>query len=130
MTASADGQPPGSHDPPRGYRFLRFPSQAIRVDRERLDCLPASASRVFWLIQELAPISQRGLRETTGMPERTIRFAVRRLRQAGLVDVRRSLQDCRTRYFFVSRACIAQEALEQAKRDAQRSADPGAIEAA
>jgi hypothetical protein len=40
---------------------------------------------------------------STGMPPRTIRFAVRRLREAGLVSSVPSLRDCRTCYLFVNR---------------------------
>ena len=59
------------------------------------------------------------------MPDRTIRFAVQRLKDAGLIDARCSLKDCRTRYFFVSRPFIATEALERARHEAELAAQQG-----
>jgi DNA-binding transcriptional ArsR family regulator len=103
------------------YEFLHFPAAAVQVDPVRFGKLPESARAVFAAVKELGPLTHAGLRERTGMPARTIRFAVARLKEAGFLDVRCSLRDCRTCYFFVNRRCVGVAALEEARRRAELS---------
>jgi len=109
------------------YEFLHFPPQAVNVDAERLLALPESAQRVFGAVREEGPLTHAGLRERTGLPPRTIRFAVKRLRDEGLVDARSSLKDCRTCYFFVSRDWVEGGALEDARVRAQEAVRAGKL---
>ncbi|HLF16191.1 MAG TPA: winged helix-turn-helix transcriptional regulator, partial [Candidatus Thermoplasmatota archaeon] len=88
------------------YEFLHFPASAVHVDPERFGRLPESAQRVFEAVKGKGPLTHAELREATGMPARTIRFAVKRLKEDGLLDTRCSLRDCRTCYFFVNKRCV------------------------
>lgn len=109
------------------YEFLHFPPASVRVEPGRLDRLPESAQRVFGAVRDDGPLTHAGLRERTGLPPRTIRFAVKRLREEGLVDARSSLKDCRTCYFFVSRDWVEGGALEDARLRAQEAARLGKL---
>ena len=109
------------------YEFLHFPAEAVRVDPGRLGGLPESAQRVFGAVRDEGPLTHAGLRDRTGLPPRTIRFAVKRLRDEGLVDARSSLKDCRTCYFFVSRDWVEDGALEDARVRAHEAARLGKL---
>ena len=109
------------------YGFLHFPAEAVRVDADRFDRLPDSARRVFGAVMDDGPLTHADLRHRTGLPPRTIRFAVKRLREEGFVDARSSLKDCRTCYFFVSRDCVEHGALEDARERAHEAARLGKL---
>lgn len=98
------------------YRWLRFPADAIHIDAELLGRLPESSRRVFATLREQGPLTHADLRDQTGMPPRTIRYAVGRLKEEGLVDCRGSLQDSRSRYFFIHLDWVGKEALEKARQ--------------
>ena len=109
------------------YEFLHFPAAAVTVEPGQLDSLPESAQRVFGAVRDEGPLTHAGLRDRTGLPPRTIRFAVKRLRDEGLVDARSSLKDCRTCYFFVSRDWVEDDALEDARLRAQEASRLGRL---
>jgi DNA-binding Lrp family transcriptional regulator len=67
---------------------------------ELVEGLPASARTVYAKLQETGPLTHRDLVERTGMPPRTVRYAVGRLRQAGVIDARCNLMDCRQCFFY------------------------------
>jgi DNA-binding MarR family transcriptional regulator len=104
------------------YEFLHFPAEAVHVDPERFAGLPDSAQRVFLAIRDYGPITHVELRARTQIPARTVRFAVKRLKEEGFIDTRCSLRDCRTCYFFVHPRCVGVEALEEARRKADEAA--------
>lgn len=105
------------------YEYLHFPAEAVNVDRFQLARLPGSARRVFEVIKERGPVTRRELSESADMPARTVRYAIKRLKDEGLVDTRCSLRDCRTCYFFVHERCVGVEALEKARRQAKADAE-------
>jgi DNA-binding transcriptional ArsR family regulator len=109
------------------YEFLHFPAEAVHVDGDRLGRLPDSAQRVFGAVRQEGPLTHADLRRRTGLPPRTIRFAVRRLRDEGFVDARSSLRDCRTCYFFVSRELVEGGAIEDARVRAQEAVRSGRL---
>ncbi len=109
------------------YGFLHFPAEAVHVDPVRFGALPESAKRVFEAVKVQGPLTHADLRVATEMPARTIRFAVKRLKEEGFVDTRCSLRDCRTCYFFVSKLCVGVEALEAARRKAEEAAQAGKV---
>lgn len=109
------------------YTFLRFPPGAVRVDGARLRSLPASARTVFDTILVAGPLTNGALRTETGLPPRTLRFAVRRLKDAGLVQSRGSLRDGRNTYVCVAKECVGAEALEEARRRADEAALAGRV---
>lgn len=67
--------------------------------------LPASARQVFETLTAEGPLTHRDLVRTTGMPPRTVRYAVSRLKEAGVIGARCNLQDCRQCYFYVAQQC-------------------------
>lgn len=109
------------------YEFLHFPAEAVRVDALQFASLPESARRVFNAVKATGPLTHAELRTATGMPARTIRYAVRRLKDEGFLDTRCSLRDCRTCYFFVNKKCVGVAALEDARRKAEEAALKGRV---
>ncbi|MEA3202280.1 MAG: hypothetical protein QOE90_3708 [Thermoplasmata archaeon] len=69
------------------------------------DGLPPSARHVFETLTRAGPLTHKDLVAATGMPGRTVRYAVGRLREAGVLGARCNLMDCRQCYFFVSNQC-------------------------
>lgn len=69
------------------------------------DGMPASARQVFGVLTQQGPLTHRDLVVATGMPARTVRYAVGRLKEAGVIGARCNLMDCRQCYFFVSQQC-------------------------
>ncbi|GEM_PF-3006352 len=67
--------------------------------------LPPSARHVFDTLTQRGPLTHKDLVLATGMPGRTVRYAVGRLREAGVIGARCNLMDCRQCYFFVSQQC-------------------------
>jgi predicted transcriptional regulator len=78
---------------------------SVPLPRPALDALPPSARQVFETLQQTGPLTHRDLVQTTGMPARTVRYAVGRLKEAGVIGARCNLMDCRQCYFFVSEQC-------------------------
>jgi DNA-binding transcriptional regulator GbsR (MarR family) len=76
--------------------------------------LPPSAEEVFELLALEGPMTHRELVEYTEMPARTVRYAVRRLKEADRVGERVNLKDCRQRFFFVKREESAEGASARA----------------
>ena len=72
---------------------------------EVVERLPPSARLVYEKLQLTGPLTHRGLVQSTGMPPRTVRYAVGRLKEAGVIGARCNLMDCRQCYFFVSQQC-------------------------
>ncbi len=105
------------------FAFLHFPAEAVKVDPVKFARLPMSAQRTFEAIREAGPLTSSQLRERTNIPGRTLRYAVGRLKEEGMLETRCSLRDCRTCYFFVSRRCVGVGALEEAQA-AARAARP------
>jgi DNA-binding Lrp family transcriptional regulator len=109
------------------YEFLHFPAEAVKVDEAQFAALPESARRVFEAVKENGPLTHAGLRAATNLPPRTVRFAVKRLKDEGFIDTRCSLRDCRTCYFFVSRRCVEESALEAARKRAEDAIKAGRL---
>ena len=65
--------------------------------------LPPSAERVLDVLVHDGPLTHKDLVAATGLPPRTLRFALARLRGSGRVDWRWSLRDARQRLYFVRR---------------------------
>jgi DNA-binding MarR family transcriptional regulator len=69
--------------------------------RERLRELPPSAKLVAKVLEDEAPMSQGQLAEESLLPDRTVRYALNRLEDAGLVDSRYSFHDARKQVYFL-----------------------------
>lgn len=98
------------------FRHLRIPPDAVDVDPEEMRRLPASAQRVFQCILEQGRVAHGELHAITRIPPRTVRFAIRRLRDEQMIEGRLSLRDCRTCYFFVHPRLVSQEHIDEARR--------------
>jgi DNA-binding transcriptional ArsR family regulator len=103
------------------YQVLQFPAQAVVVDPEVAAALPPSCHRIIAVLSEGNALTHDELARATGLPSRTIRFALRRLRDAGLVESMRSLRDCRTCYIYLSRQHVDPTFLELARQHADWS---------
>ena len=76
----------------------------IREDdqfREQLRELPPSAKLVAKVLETDAPLSQGELAEESLLPDRTVRYALNRLRDAELVDSRYSFEDARKQVYYL-----------------------------
>ena len=106
------------------FAFLHFPAEAAQVDRVRFARLPLSAQKTFAAVREAGPLTASELQARTGIPGRTLRHAVARLKVEGLLETRCSLRDCRTCYFFVSQRCLGVGALDAAVSPGPPAAPP------
>jgi DNA-binding MarR family transcriptional regulator len=71
--------------------------------RERLREMPPSAKLVAKVLEMDAPLSQARVAEESLLPGRTVRYALRRLEERGLVESRYSLQDARKQVYTLTR---------------------------
>lgn len=69
--------------------------------REKLRELPPSSKLVANVLADEEPLSQGNLAEASLLPERTVRYALNRLDEAGLVDSRYSYDDARKQVYFL-----------------------------
>ncbi|PSP65058.1 ArsR family transcriptional regulator [Halobacteriales archaeon QH_8_64_26] len=69
--------------------------------REQLRELPPSAKLVAKVLETNAPLSQGDLAEQSLLPDRTVRYALSRLGEVGLVDSRYSFHDARKQVYFL-----------------------------
>jgi DNA-binding transcriptional ArsR family regulator len=72
--------------------------------RDRLVELPPSAKLVAKVLESEAPLSQGALAEESLLPDRTVRYALSRLEEAGIVGSRYSFRDARKRVYYLRRA--------------------------
>ena len=70
--------------------------------RERLREVPPSAKLVAKVLGVSDPLSQGQLAEESLLPDRTVRYALNRLEDAGLVDARYSFRDARKQVYFLT----------------------------
>lgn len=70
--------------------------------RERLRELPPSAKLVAKVLETEAPLSQAGLAEESLLPDRTVRYALNRLKEHELIHSRYSLQDARKQVYTLA----------------------------
>jgi len=70
--------------------------------RDRLRELPPSAKLVAKVLETDAPLSQGQLAEESLLPDRTVRYALNRLEDAGLVGSRYSFQDARKQVYYLN----------------------------
>jgi len=70
--------------------------------RERLRELPPSAKLVAKVLETDAPLSQGKLAEESLLPDRTVRYALNRLEESGLVGSRYSFHDARKQVYFLN----------------------------
>jgi len=71
--------------------------------RERLRELPPSAKLVAKVLEVDSPLSQGDLAEESLLPDRTVRYALSRLSDVGLVESRYSFHDARKQVYFLTR---------------------------
>ncbi len=71
--------------------------------RDRLRDLPPSAKLVAKVLETDSPLSQGQLAEESLLPDRTVRYALNRLEDVGLVGSRYSFRDARKQVYFLKR---------------------------
>jgi DNA-binding GntR family transcriptional regulator len=67
--------------------------------RDRLRELPPSAKLVAKVLETEAPLSQGQLVEESLLPDRTVRYALNRLEEDGIVESRYSFRDARKQVY-------------------------------
>lgn len=72
--------------------------------------LPASAVTVLGLLATRGPLTHKQIVEAAPIPARTVRFALRRLREEGRVLERPSFRDSRQSYYVLPTGDLATEA--------------------
>jgi len=70
--------------------------------RDRLRELPPSAKLVAKILEIDGPLSQGQLAEESLLPDRTVRYALNRLEETGLVRSRYSVQDARKQVYSLT----------------------------
>ena len=70
--------------------------------RDRLRELPPSAKLVVKVLETESPMSQGQLAEESLLPDRTVRYALNRLDDEGLVSSRYSFRDARKQVYFLT----------------------------
>ncbi|WP_137289803.1 helix-turn-helix domain-containing protein [Natronorubrum halophilum] len=70
--------------------------------RDRLRELPPSAKLVAKVLETDSPLSQGQLAEESLLPDRTVRYALNRLEDVGLVGSRYSFRDARKQVYFLT----------------------------
>lgn len=73
--------------------------------RARLERLPRSAQAVYDLLARRGPLTHKDLVRSAGMPPRTVRYALQRLRHEGVIGAYCNLMDCRQCYFYAEGLC-------------------------
>lgn len=68
-----------------------------------MSCQPPSTKFVEYVIAHNEPISYRALQEETGLADRTLSRALRRLRERDVIVVRRERDDRRYRRYMLDR---------------------------
>ncbi len=71
--------------------------------RNRLRELPPSAKLVAKVLESDEPLAQGELVEESLLPDRTVRYALNRLEEVGLVDSRYSFDDARKQVYHLTR---------------------------
>ncbi|WP_331235795.1 winged helix-turn-helix transcriptional regulator [Natronorarus salvus] len=71
--------------------------------RERLIELPPSAKLVAKVLESDSPLSQGQLAEESLLPDRTVRYALNRLEEVGIVGSRYSFRDARKQVYYLHR---------------------------
>ena len=71
--------------------------------RDRLRDLPPSAKLVAKVLETDSPLSQGQLAEESLLPDRTVRYALNRLEDVGLIGSRYSFRDARKQVYFLKR---------------------------
>lgn len=71
---------------------------------EQLSDQPPSAKLVFLVLKHHGSLTQRGIREESLLTARTVRYALSRLEEEGLIEGRISFRDARQRVYSLSEA--------------------------
>ena len=74
------------------------------VHRSALSELPPSAKLVAKTLERTEPLAQGQLAEETLLPDRTVRYALKRLDDAGVLDTHHDLSDARRQLYTLSPA--------------------------
>jgi len=80
-------------------------TESTKTDADRLDAirdLPPSAKLVAKVLEYNDTLTQSELAEETLLPPRTVRYALTRLEDAGVVESRFSFSDARKRLYSLS----------------------------
>ncbi|WP_049925359.1 MarR family transcriptional regulator [Halopiger goleimassiliensis] len=63
--------------------------------------LPPSAQFVLWVLEDEGPLTQQELAEKITLPKRTVRYALTRLEDEGIVESQTYLKDARQSLYTI-----------------------------
>ncbi|ARM74715.1 winged helix-turn-helix domain-containing protein [Acidianus manzaensis] len=69
---------------------------------KRVSSLPCSAKLVYKVLEMKKKLTFNELKEETYLPERTLREALKILKEKGLIETEVCLKDTRSRYYILS----------------------------
>jgi DNA-binding MarR family transcriptional regulator len=93
-TDAETGADEGLDGPGTGFSNAEF--------RETLRDLPPSAKLVAKVLESKPALSQGDIAEATLLPDRTVRYALNRLQDSGLVGSRHSFKDARKQVYYLN----------------------------
>jgi len=80
------------------------------TDEEGLDDLPPSAKLVFKVLEYNGSLTQKGIVEESMLSARTVRYALERLEDIGVVDEDVYFADARQNLYQLDETALAEEA--------------------
>ena len=78
------------------------------TDEESLDDLPPSAKLVFKVLEYNGPLTQKGIVEESMLSARTVRYALERLENIGIVDEDVYFADARQNLYQLDESALAE----------------------
>ncbi|SEA35335.1 Winged helix-turn-helix DNA-binding [Haloplanus vescus] len=80
------------------------------TDEEGLDDLPPSAKLVFKVLEYNGSLTQKGIVEESMLSARTVRYALERLEEIGIVDEDVYFADARQNLYQLNETALAKDA--------------------
>lgn len=90
---------------------IDIPVEAVAVPPDEMYGLPDSARMVLDFVVHNHPLTPQAIQEQMELPPRTVRWALRRLREAELVQARLDLDDLRYVQYTVHPRVVDREVL-------------------
>ena len=74
----------------------------LKIETDDIRDLPPSAKLVYLIVQETGPCTQADISDRAHLPRRTVRHALAKLEDAGLVESRPDVGDARQKLYNIS----------------------------
>jgi DNA-binding MarR family transcriptional regulator len=77
-------------------------TEEIIMSNYKLPRLPKSSKRLIAVLADKGQLTQKELIQAVGMPAKTVRYALKRLSEVGLIVTTPNLQDMRSNFYQLS----------------------------